>query len=458
MKKKCVVIGAGLSGTLIANRLSEHCDVSIVERGPSRSIEYPNVVYDQRELAHIKTFCYGKGGTTNLWHNGLIPISPNDVHEPTNALLLDASAKYRNDAAHALHFEGNDFDEQYELQNRVAAELAENFCKASDGVDTLIYPKRVGRLALSPDVSGVYDVTDLAVTSNGNRIQDVAVSTPTGSVRLPCDELIISAGSLGTPIVLNKVLGEMPVNHTADGHGLIDHPMGFVGKVRFPRSLKSDVSQFSLASRGTYHTRSLLRLKSECGHYTGCIFLRPAFTMENSLESHIYKSQLGASSGLERLKNAMSKRLFHPDVLAEAFTRLSGFSPPTQIYSVLFLGEQRNSRNAVYAKDEQLHVDWQVHADEIEIYSNMLEKFRSMIQDFAEDISLTPELTQNWLWSGAHHSGTTHCVDENLLVDGTENLYVCDASVIHEHSYANTGLTIGSLAFRLCEHIAGRLH
>jgi hypothetical protein len=34
-------------------------------------------------------------------------------------------------------------------------------------------------------------------------------------------------------------------------------------------------------------------------------------------------------------------------------------------------------------------------------------------------------------------------------------VYVCDGSVIQEHSYANTGLTIGQLALRLSEELGG---
>jgi choline dehydrogenase-like flavoprotein len=34
-----------------------------------------------------------------------------------------------------------------------------------------------------------------------------------------------------------------------------------------------------------------------------------------------------------------------------------------------------------------------------------------------------------------------------------DNVYVCDGSVIQEHSYANTGLTIGQLALRLAERV-----
>ena len=65
-----------------------------------------------------------------------------------------------------------------------------------------------------------------------------------------------------------------------------------------------------------------------------------------------------------------------------------------------------------------------------------------------------------WLRSGAHHSGTISLgndepeqIDDNLKLNGCNNLYICDGSVIQEHSYANTGLTIGKLALRLSAHL-----
>ena len=44
-------------------------------------------------------------------------------------------------------------------------------------------------------------------------------------------------------------------------------------------------------------------------------------------------------------------------------------------------------------------------------------------------------------------------VDKNLKLNGCDNVHVCDGSVIQEHSYANTGLTIGELALRLADKL-----
>ena len=46
--------------------------------------------------------------------------------------------------------------------------------------------------------------------------------------------------------------------------------------------------------------------------------------MENKLSIYKYKSRLGASKGAERLKNAFSPKVFHPDILAEIYAHFSG--------------------------------------------------------------------------------------------------------------------------------------
>jgi choline dehydrogenase-like flavoprotein len=43
--------------------------------------------------------------------------------------------------------------------------------------------------------------------------------------------------------------------------------------------------------------------------------------------------------------------------------------------------------------------------------------------------------------------------DENGMVYGLENLYVCDGSLIPGSGYANTGLTIAALALRMADFL-----
>ena len=81
MKSSCVVIGSGLAGSLVSNALADSFNVTVLEIGPQDRTVYPDVRFVNKKLAEVDTFCHGAGGTTNLWHNGLIPIRTTDVSD-----------------------------------------------------------------------------------------------------------------------------------------------------------------------------------------------------------------------------------------------------------------------------------------------------------------------------------------------------------------------------------------
>ena len=60
-----------------------------------------------------------------------------------------------------------------------------------------------------------------------------------------------------------------------------------------------------------------------------------------------------------------------------------------------------------------------------------------MLEPIADELNIQMPLTEEWLWSAAHHSGTISLgngdddlVDYNLKLKGLENVYICDGSVI----------------------------
>jgi choline dehydrogenase-like flavoprotein len=90
----------------------------------------------------------------------------------------------------------------------------------------------------------------------------------------------------------------------------------------------------------------------------------------------------------------------------------------------------------------------------------MIKEFENNIINIAERININNEINPDWLWSAAHQTGTVSMgknddgeVDESLRLKGTNNVYVCDGSVIQESSYANIGLSIAQLAEYLSDNI-----
>jgi choline dehydrogenase-like flavoprotein len=144
------------------------------------------------------------------------------------------------------------------------------------------------------------------------------------------------------------------------------------------------------------------------------------------------------------------------------FSHVFGVDIPSRTYNVLFVAEQRPGDGRVYYDGDDLRVDWSISAEELAIYQSLLARLGDILSNVAEEVNIQTAITEDWLWSGAHHSSTTPLgstaaglVDRSLRLKFCDNVYVCDGSVIQEHSYANTGLTIGQLALRLARDVLG---
>ena len=457
-KKKIVVIGGGLAGSLICNALAEHADVTLLEAGGRNSIRYPRITFEKKKLAEVNTFCYGGGGTTNLWHNGLIPINRDDVGGRDFSEVLADAESYRDQAASALFFRSGPYSTVYEKTVAEMTGIAGKLGVFPDGIDCLIYPRRYARLTVDPKVRACYNVDTTGFVFDGRRIRTVNYTVGSTAYSLDADVVVLAAGAMGSPKLLRNLL--LSSGHPLDGlgTGFIDHPTGFVGKVRFKKEAAGLIGKLSLLDKGDYVCRSAVRLRS--GEYTCCVFFRPAVTMENRLSLYKYKSRLGASAGTARFRNALSWKLFHPDIVAEISSHVFGFNIPTRTYNILFIAEQKRGNNRVYYDGDDLRVDWSISERELEIYRSLLEKLKGMLLNAAEQVKMETNITEDWLWSCAHHSCTTplgsaaeDLIDKDLKLRIIDNVFVCDGSVIQEHSYANTGLTIGELALRLSKRV-----
>ena len=457
---KVTVIGSGLAGTLVCNELVKKHSVTLLEAGPKASIEYPKLYFLKKQLAGVKTFCLGGGGTTNLWHNGLMPIQQQDVTSKDFRLVLGKAEQYHDKAAENLFWLANPYMSTYRNVFSKISSLVQKTGSFPDGVDCLLYPKKYSALKVVPEVNGIYSVSGIEFKMKGNKVIGIDYSVGKKIYSAETDRVIVCAGCFGTPLIIKKVLADLGQPSESAGVGLADHPLGFVGKVRVKKVFNKEIKQLSVKDWGNFESRAGIRVKSNCGKYTGCAFLRPALTMENKLSIYKYKSLLGASSGVERLKNMFSWKLFHPDILAEIVSHLFGITIPGRLYNILFLFEQKRGDSHVKQNDSGFEIDWSITPKELEIYKGMVDKLKSMLLGIADDMNIEKNITDDWLWSAAHHSGTISMgqgsgdlVDMDLKLKASDNVFVCDGSIVQEHSYANTGLTIGALAIRLAEKI-----
>jgi len=460
MKRILVVIGSGLAGSLLCNELVQYFDVTLLEKGPKGSIKIPDIQCIKKDLAEISTFCFGQGGTTSLWHNGLIPINIKDVNSEDFRTVLAEASPYMDQAADALYFRNRSFLAEYE---RIVAELnalSDQYLGFPHGIDCLIYPKHFKKLQVDPKVSAVYGVQDIEFSFEDSRIKTVHYKSDGIRNSIDADYVLVSAGAMGTPGVLQKIFARTGVDDPRVGLGFIDHPKGFVGKVKFKKNFVPVLRKLSTYDKGEYLARNAVRLKSQCGNYTACAYFRPALTMANSLDIYKYKVALGAGSGMSRVKKMVSPKILHPDILAEIFSHLFNVSIPGRKFNILFVGEQKRGKSRVFFEGDRLQVDWSISDQELAVYQEMLRELEDMLEGLVDEMNIKTDITEDWLWSMAHHSGTVSMgdadedlVDRDLKLRCCDNVYVCDGSVIQEHSYANTGLTIGMLALRLADRI-----
>jgi hypothetical protein len=460
IKKNIVVIGGGLAGSLICNELVNDFNVTLLELGFKDTFQYPQISFLNKSFGAVKTFCIGGGGTTNLWHNGLIPISPADIHSDEFKEVLSEAKRYTDYAASNLYFCKNSYSTEYDAALSDMLVVAGEIGIFTDGIDCLLYPKKYERLKVNSNVEDFYNVSGIEFVIGNTRTKTVRYSIGTKHYSINSDIVIICAGTLGSPYLVEKVLSAAGHSSEKSGMGLADHPIGFVGKVKVRKSASDPFQKLSILDRGDYICRTAVRIKSECGRYTCCAFFRPALTMQNMLSIYKYKSLLGASKGIDRVKNAFSLKLFHPDILAEIYSHLFGANIPSRIYNILMIFEQKRGNSSVSCDGSNIQVDWRITEEELCVYNSILKKLKEMLLSISEELIIQMPITEEWLWSAAHHSGTIPLgslpeglIDKDLKLNRLDNVFVCDGSVIQEHSYANTGLTIGQLAMRLAEKV-----
>lgn len=464
MKRNIVIIGSGIAGTLICNELNTltQAKVTLLESGEKDIVQYPKIHFVQKALAKFRTFCNSGGGGSNLWHNGLIPINKNDVTSEIFSKMLDESAPFINKAAQRLFFYANDYLQKYNSAVSDMQSSANSIGAFPDGVDCLIYPKKTSKLSPDSGVTEYYNVKNIEVLSTQKKVNQINFISHNEKHEIICDILIICAGTFGTPQLVQQVLTSIGSPNTSVGTGLIDHPAGFVGKVKFKKNLKNIMCKFAVNEKDNYTYCTGTRIKSKCGNYTGFAFFRPALTMHNSLAIYQYKSLLAGSHGISRIINALSLKLFHPDILLEVISHLFNISVSTRTANILIYFQQRRNTNRVSYSNDTINIDWKISEEEIIIYNDILTSLKDNLALISDDVNIQLPITADWLRSGAHHSGTISIgdddnqgvLDTHLKMVASDNVYVCDGSVIQEHSYANTGLTIGQLALRLANKLA----
>lgn len=463
MKPKIVIVGAGLGGCYLAAGLVEHFNVTIIELADQK----PQLEKRVKDLAlpavtdpHILS---GWGGTSQVWHNGLMEIEQLifEEHWPFSKEVL---VPYYEKAYKELSGLPRAYIEKCaDVLKRKSIDLGlPESCLSQN----LFYPsKRVNAwrfLKLEGKVERINgEVTELILDSVSN-IQQATVACGEQELIVGADIFVLAAGGLGSPLILQKLAysSHLPgLKHA--GFNYEDHPSVFVGEVELDKPLHELWNYPVRKSSVNGNMRMPLSFRWKSLSFS--MQLRPA--------AHLWMSppRTRIKSILSELRNKPFTlrnywRLFsHCDDVLDILSLKFGLRLPTRHFSLLMVAEQpRSSYRAVWREENGSTIfrRWDIDKD----YVNTANEAIAHILNSIRCIVKHKNLFKNWpeqIASSSHHSGTARMssspeygvCDMNGKVHGVSNLYVCDGSTIPGTGFANTGLTIVALSLRMADYL-----
>jgi choline dehydrogenase-like flavoprotein len=437
-----VVIGAGLAGSLLASRLAGRHRVTVIERA-SRNVPLP--VVDRGRPAGLDEHAgCGPGGSSYLWHNGLIQLEDEDFSDwPITAADL---SPYMEAAHRALS--GVAIDSVRQVEAELGAAFADAGVAPRLIGRSLYYPSHRRNLWKSEGVAGkpVTRVTgrvERFLLDDGGRASAAVLAGQAEPVR--GDVFVLAAGGLGSPQIL-AASGLSPLA----GRFYHDHPVGFVAEVTLNADINRIWNRYDRRLKGSLRLPLVMRTARQ----KFAFYFRPAGP-----------TALKAKSVLSELRNKpFDPRLYvrlltHTNDIVEAISLKAGINIPTRRFVLYMCAEQVPQTNvAVGAEGETVMRDWVLDEDFRAAAGNAIAGVLAELAPLVERQTVFPTWFDD-LATAAHHSGTCRMAatpqagvcDGEARVFGTNNIYVCDGSLIPAAGYANTGLTIGALALRLTE-------
>jgi hypothetical protein len=442
MKKRVVVIGAGLCGSVVSTLLRNDFHVTVVEQGKKKKPLFDDVDCDTGELNTSINRAEGLGGTTNYWHNALIELDDKDLGKA--GIEPRGFASYYQQAWR--FFLSN---KELEDCNRVRDANAATLAGGAATIGHMVLPQtrhNVWNLANDKHRGDKIDV----VFGHAQKIVPGGVEVDGKTIA--ADHVIACGGGLGTPVLLASSLGK------TDGFvpGYHDHPMAYVAKIK----LRDGSRLKKVSSTATLSADVRAGLVYDTDDLKTVVYLRPAVDM-----------RLGSISGparyiLSDLRNdpfspkKIMMLLGNLEAVREAILFKTRLGFRGNYYSVLILGEQTplETRGLQMKRGKRPSLNWHVTPDELRSYEASLDKF---FAEHAADIVERKVIpTASWEFrNAAHHSGTATSFvpmpgDTSKAffnVTGLPNAYVCDGSLLRAAGIANSGLTLVALAYRLAE-------
>jgi hypothetical protein len=448
-----VIVGTGLGGCVLAHALRGRARVTMVELEAGREEIYRRVADKGLPAVTSPHVGCGLGGTTVLWHNGLIEIGP-EVFARAWPFSKQELAPYYRQAWPLLGGitpEGLAAGVEKLRQKSVAAGLPARLLGAG-----LFYPRARRNVWKTLGLARKVELIRGEVREIEARHGQVRELRLSDGRRVGGDIFVLAAGGLSTPLLLQRLARrcKLPGLRQA-GRFYEDHPLAFVGQVTLRAPLYR-LWNFPVA-KGNLR----LPLVMMANRLAVSFQLRPAINHDGRWQ---VRSVLNDLRNRPYDPRVYFRLLRHADDILDILSFRFGLHWPTRHYTLLMVAEQPADAGVDIDGDRgRIRRRWALppaYRKGLEAAARRLVKGLGGMVETAKILSV-----RGWEFqSSSHHSGTARLAltaregvcDPDGRVFGLNNLYVCDGSLIPASGHANTGLTIAALALRLGEHLAGR--
>lgn len=439
------------------------------------------------------TINVGYGGTSQLWHNVLAPLDEEDFLEKP---WIDHSGWPIGRDDLEMHYEevAAFFGFSHALfstpETLVDVETERAPLRIDDGTFTpkvFLHPQRYLRThqafeALKgryPQLTVRLGCVGLAFERRGAEDRlTVYNRREKRRETIRGERYVLCCGALNNPeILLNSEVG---ASLPALGRYLMDHPMGNLFQFRYPERKRVKIYSALRVSRGLALKLALRlapALQEKHRLANSAFYLRPAFAEGREDDTERLKQQLlTVRRKLKRLQLPLEEGWAlarNANMIRQIIQYKTGLLSAHRLTDCMFVTEQRprfesqlrllDERNAYGNRSTQ--VDWRLSNEDLHEVRALHPFIRANLMDLngaEETYDPASVIWADRLTSAAHHLGTVRmardasqgCVDSNLKLFGSEQIYVCDGSVFPTAGNANPTYSCMALSGRLARHLA----
>ena len=494
-----LIVGTGPSAFFLTKTLLDKnptANIIVLEAG--QKLINPNHLLSLRKSSSQEfkldpTINIGYGGTSQLWHNVLAPLDSEDFHHKPWIHLSGWPIKKDSLDPHykkVSSFFGFDFDIFDNPENFINYHDEINRIKFDESIfshKVLMHPLNYLRTNKSfdelkkkyPSLNIIKGAIALRFEYKENINSLIFYNLNEKKfVRITSKNFVLSAGALNNPEILfnsKHICRNLPLL----GKCLMDHPMGNFYQFKYSKPISARIYQSYKFKKG-FAIKTALKLKKNIRERlemaNSVFYLQPSFSEGFNNETEILKLKL--LTVREKIKNfklpineiaALTKNF---NMAAQIVQYKTGLLSKHRITDCMFVTEQtpfEKSSVKITNKinrygNKETEVDWRLSSEDFEEVAKAHDYINKYLMSLNN--ALPTYDPSNYFWkdrlsSAAHHLGTVRmsknsqqgCVDSNLKVFGTDNVYICDGSVFATAGNSNPTLTCMALASRLGEYL-----